>query len=177
MATLVEIGGRRTNSSVTPCTLHTRNADYTSNVDTIVTVLEETKHPMMDCDPSCRLYFPRVLTVDAFIMYRSSGPSLVPPLSCIHSLHVNHTPNAVARSHRAEALVDLIECLAVRDEFVDLEFAVFVILDQSAHLRSPFHAAEGTASPYAACYELESWRIVSQVVIIERKVRKGKTYA
>jgi hypothetical protein len=71
----------------------------------------------------------------------------------------------------------LIECLAVRDEFVDLEFAVFVILDQSAHLRSPFHAAEGTASPYAACYELESWRIVSQVVIIERKVRKGKYYA
>jgi hypothetical protein len=103
----------------------------------------------------------------------SSSPSLVSH-SFIYSLHVNHAPNAVARSHRAEALVDLIQRLTVRDEFVDLEFAIFVILDQSAHLRSAFYAAKGAPSPHAACYELESWVIVSRDVVIERKCWERK---
>lgn len=71
-----------------------------------------------------------------------------------HSFHVDHASNAVARSHRAEAFVDLIERLAVRDELVDLQLAVLVILDEPSHLRSPFDASECTSSPYAACYEL-----------------------
>ena len=51
-----------------------------------------------------------------------------------HSFHINDAPDAVARSHRAEAFVDLLQCLAVRDELVDFQFAVFVVLDEAAHL-------------------------------------------
>jgi hypothetical protein len=77
-------------------------------------------------------------------------PFLVPRLS----FHVNHAPDAIARSHRAETLVDLIKRLAMRDELVNFQLAVLVILDESTHLRSAFYTSEGTASPYASCYEL-----------------------
>jgi len=78
------------------------------------------------------------------------GPFFVHRLS----FHVNHAPNAIARSHRTETLVDLVQRLAVRDELIDLQLAVSVVLDESAHLRSAFHTSEGTASPHASCYEL-----------------------
>jgi len=71
-----------------------------------------------------------------------------------HSFHVDHAPNTVARSHRAETFVDLVQLLSVRDELVDLQFAVFVVLDEPAHLRSAFYTSEGAAAPYTACYEL-----------------------
>ena len=39
--------------------------------------------------------------------------------------------------------------LAMRDELVDLEFAVLIIGNKLAHLRAALHTTEGTAFPYA----------------------------
>jgi len=84
------------------------------------------------------------------------------PISHHHfSSHVNHTPNAVARRHRAEAFIDLVERLAMCDELVNLQLAVSVILYKPAHLRSTFHTSERTTSPDATCHELQSYAILS----------------
>lgn len=69
--------------------------------------------------------------------------------------HVHHAPDAVAVVHVVEGLVDARQVLAMRDELVDLQLAVLVVLDELAHLRAALDAAEGTALPHAAGDELE----------------------
>ena len=59
--------------------------------------------------------------------------------------------------HIMKRLIDARQILPMRDELVDLQFAVHVVFDQIAHLRATFHAAESAALPYAAGDELESW--------------------
>ena len=70
-------------------------------------------------------------------------------------LHVQHGADAVALLHDLEGLVDLGERLAVRDELVDLEAALEVVLDQVGQLAAALDAAEGAALPDAARDELE----------------------
>ena len=43
--------------------------------------------------------------------------------------HIHHTPNAVPVMHIMESLVDTAQILAMRDELVDLESLVLVVLD------------------------------------------------
>jgi hypothetical protein len=50
------------------------------------------------------------------------------------SFHVHHTPDAIAGSHRTEAVIDLIESLPMCDEFINLQLAIRVILHQATHL-------------------------------------------
>lgn len=72
--------------------------------------------------------------------------------------HVNDTANAVASVHVVEGLVDLAEWLSMRDELVDLELVVHVILDEATHLAAALDTAECTALPYTTGDELECWR-------------------
>lgn len=43
--------------------------------------------------------------------------------------HVDDAADAIALLHRVKCLVDVLQCLAVGDEFVNLELAVHVIRD------------------------------------------------
>ena len=72
--------------------------------------------------------------------------------------HIHNTPNAVPRLHVPKRLVDARQRLAVRDELVDLELAVHVVLDQVGQLRAALDAAEGAAFPASAGDELECCR-------------------
>jgi len=72
--------------------------------------------------------------------------------------HVNDTANAVASVHVVEGLVDLAEWLSMRDELVDLELVVHVILDETTHLAAALDTAECTTLPYTTGDELECWR-------------------
>ena len=71
--------------------------------------------------------------------------------------HIHHTPNALAVVHVVEGLVDAAEVLSVRDELVNLERAVHVIVDEAAHLRAALDTAVGAAFPHAAGDELECY--------------------
>jgi hypothetical protein len=71
--------------------------------------------------------------------------------------HVDDAANAVAGLHVAKGLVDLVEGLAVRDELVDLQVALHVVVNEAGQLRAALDAAEGAAFPYAARDELEGW--------------------
>ena len=58
--------------------------------------------------------------------------------------------------HIMERIINPTQILTVRDELVDLELAVHVIVDEVGQLRAAFDAAEGAAGPFAAGDELES---------------------
>jgi hypothetical protein len=51
----------------------------------------------------------------------------------------------------------------VRDEFVHLEPAVLVVLDEAGELGAALHAAEGAALPDAAGDKLECYRMVNSI--------------
>lgn len=57
--------------------------------------------------------------------------------------------------HVVESGVDLAEGVAVRDELVDLELALHVVVDEVGQLRAALDAAEGAALPHATGDELE----------------------
>lgn len=57
--------------------------------------------------------------------------------------------------HVVEGLVDLVERLAVSDEFVDLQATLLPVLDQTGKLRAALDTAESAALPLAASNELE----------------------
>jgi hypothetical protein len=61
--------------------------------------------------------------------------------------HVDHTSNAVAGVHVVERFVDLVQGLSVRDEFVHLELAIHIVLNQTRKLGAALDTAEGTAAP------------------------------
>ena len=71
-------------------------------------------------------------------------------------LHRHHTANAVARLHLFERLVDILEALAVSDEFVDLQLATEVVLHQVRELRTALDTTKGASLPLATGDELES---------------------
>lgn len=80
------------------------------------------------------------------------GPT---PGRALHFPHVHHTSDAISRLHILKRGVDLVQRLPVRDEFVDLELAAHVVVDEVRELRAAFDAAECASFPYAAGDELE----------------------
>lgn len=92
-----------------------------------------------------------------FNSYQSSHPPhhtrLFTPLLSL--AHVNNATNAVTSLHVGEGLVDSVEWLPVGDEFVDLELAGHVVVDEVWELGATLDTAEGAALPDAAGDELE----------------------
>jgi hypothetical protein len=84
--------------------------------------------------------------------------------------HVNDAADAVAGVHVVEGLVDAAEWLAVGDEFVDLQLAGHVVVDEVGELSAAFDAAESAALPYAAGDELESCERERLVVIFRQQL-------
>mmetsp|Transcript_908 Transcript_908/g.2866 ORF Transcript_908/g.2866 Transcript_908/m.2866 type:complete len:492 (-) Transcript_908:40-1515(-) len=72
--------------------------------------------------------------------------------------HVDNRADGLARVHRLEALADVTQRHAVRDELVHLEVARHVAVDEAGQLGAAAHAPEGRASPHAAGDELEGAR-------------------
>jgi len=69
--------------------------------------------------------------------------------------HVDNTTNAVSSLHIGEGLVHLVERLTVGDEFVNLEVAVQVVINETRQLGAALDTTERTAFPYTACDKLE----------------------
>lgn len=57
--------------------------------------------------------------------------------------------------HIVEGLVDTAELLSVCDEFVDLELAGHVVVDQATHLAASLDTTEGASLPDTTSDELE----------------------
>lgn len=70
-------------------------------------------------------------------------------------LHGDDAAHTVAGLHVLESLVDLVQRLAVGDEFVDLEITVEVVLDKSWKLSAALHTTKGTSLPYTSGDKLE----------------------
>jgi hypothetical protein len=77
--------------------------------------------------------------------------------------HADNTPNAVTSLHVSKGLVDLVQRLSVRDELVDLETTLKVVIDETGELSTSLDTTEGTSLPATSCDELECWKYVSQV--------------
>lgn len=76
-------------------------------------------------------------------------------------LGVNHGADAVALLHDLERRVDLSQGLAVRDELIDLELAVEVVLHEPWELAASLDATKGTSLPHTAGDELECYMDIS----------------
>lgn len=72
-------------------------------------------------------------------------------------LHGDHTAHAVTSLHVLEGLVDLVQGLTVGDEFVNLELAVKVVLDEAGELAAALDAAKRAALPHATGDQLECY--------------------
>ena len=70
-------------------------------------------------------------------------------------LHVDDATNTVTLLHLIESSVDTVQRLAVSDEFVHLELAVEVVVDQTGQLCATLDATEGTSLPDTAGDKLE----------------------
>lgn len=70
--------------------------------------------------------------------------------------HGDYATNAVTSPHVAKGLVDLVEGLSVSDEFVDLELARHVVVDELGELSATLDTTECASLPYTASDELES---------------------
>ena len=57
--------------------------------------------------------------------------------------HVDHRSDAVPGLHRLERVIDAREGLAVGDEFVNLELALQIVVDEARELGATLDAAEG----------------------------------
>src|SRR5690606_13301982 len=68
---------------------------------------------------------------------------------------VDDGADALAFVHQIERAVDVLERHRVRDELVDLDLAVEILIDHARQLAAPLHAAERAAPPDAAGDELE----------------------
>lgn len=73
-------------------------------------------------------------------------------------MHGQDSADAVSLLHDVEGLVDLGQSLAVRNELVDLEAALEVVLDQAGELAAALDTTKGAALPYTTRDELECCR-------------------
>lgn len=90
-----------------------------------------------------------------FISSNSTSSSILRVLAPLCLPHINHTTDAIALLHGVECRINLAQVLAVRDELVDFELAVEIVVDEIGKLAAAFDASEGAAFPDAACHELE----------------------
>ena len=74
----------------------------------------------------------------------------------LHFSHIHHTSDAISRLHILKCRVDVVQWLPVRDEFVDLQLAGHVVVDEVGELSAAFDTTESAALPNAAGDELES---------------------
>jgi hypothetical protein len=72
--------------------------------------------------------------------------------------HINNAANAVPSLHIRERLVNLIQRLPVRNEFIDLQVAVHIIVHQPRQLRAALDTAKRAALPHTSGNELERAR-------------------
>lgn len=72
-------------------------------------------------------------------------------------LHGDDAAHTVAGLHVLEGLVDLVQRLAVGNEFVNLEITVEVILDKTWKLRAALHTTKCTSLPYTSSDQLECY--------------------
>lgn len=94
--------------------------------------------PFHSTQCNAMLSFSIISSIVSFITYKS--------------LHIHNTANTLPRSHRPQTLIHLRQRIAVRDELVDLQLIVLVVLYQPSHLRAALDAAESAAFPRSACY-------------------------
>src|SRR5690606_10081892 len=66
---------------------------------------------------------------------------------------VDHGADALPFVHQVEGLVDVLEAHRMRDEGIDLDLALHVLIDHARKLASPLHAAERAAAPHASRHE------------------------
>lgn len=59
--------------------------------------------------------------------------------------HINNATNAVALLHSLKSCIDLRERLPVSDEFVNLELALHVIINQARELGAALNSAKSTS--------------------------------
>jgi len=71
--------------------------------------------------------------------------------------HVHDTTNAITLLHDIKRLVDVLKSLAVRDELIDLQLALQIIINQVWKLAAAFNTAESTALPDAPSDKLECY--------------------
>lgn len=71
--------------------------------------------------------------------------------------HVHDATDTITLLHGIEGLVDAIQVLAVRDELVDLELAVEIVVDEIGQLAAALDASECAALPDATGDELECY--------------------
>jgi hypothetical protein len=70
--------------------------------------------------------------------------------------HINNATNAVALLHSLKSCIDLRERLPVSDEFVNLELALHVIINQVRELGAALDSAKSTS---LEIFSLASFRI------------------
>lgn len=74
---------------------------------------------------------------------------------------VDHAADAVTLLHLFKGGVDVGQRLAVRDEFVHLELAGQIIINEVWELGTAFDATEGAALPHTTGNQLECYTTVS----------------
>lgn len=80
--------------------------------------------------------------------------------------HVDDASDAVSSLHLVEGSVDSGQVLAVSDEFVHLQLAIEVVINEVRKLSAPFDPSKGASFPHTACDELECyWEYVSMIIL------------
>lgn len=70
--------------------------------------------------------------------------------------HVNYATDAVTSVHIVEGLINAAQVLSVRNELIDLQLAIHVVLNKAAHLTAALDATESTSLPDTTGDQLES---------------------
>ena len=68
---------------------------------------------------------------------------------------MNDRPDAFAFVHQIKCLVDVFQRHGMRNEFVNLDAAIHILIDHARKLRTPFAATERRAAPDSSGHELE----------------------
>lgn len=95
------------------------------------------------------------LSCGTLIFFWISADTRDDTLIALHLSHIEDSPNAVALLHNLKSVVDLAQLLPVRDELIDLELALEVILDKVRQLRTALDTAERAALPLTTRHKLE----------------------
>lgn len=80
--------------------------------------------------------------------------------------HVDDASDAVSSLHLVEGSVNPGQILAVSDEFVNLQLAIEVVINEAGKLSAPFNSSKGAPFPHTPSDELECyWAYVSMIML------------
>lgn len=92
---------------------------------------------------------------------RFTKPPLLPSFSKTPlPPHIHHRSNTIALLHNIKSLINIIQCLAMRDKLIHLQLPRQIIIDQIGELGAAFDTAKGTTFPDATRDELECCDLV-----------------